>query len=244
VAREQTLESILNLMRAEARLSLTPADNVNVRDSHIVLLQREQERLWEDYAWPHLRKHYLLPLAAGQYLYDLPEATFDEGADTYTLNIDRVEHVSVMDGGIWRSLHPEIGEDDYSAFQTILNQRSWPVRKWQATGSQIEVWPIPDTSADTTTKEGYLRITGIRDLRTFVADSDRADLDDRLLALYVSGGVLAAQGAKDASLKLEAANKLYTKLKGKQTKTTSFNLYGTVDRRPVPRKPFISRYVP
>ena len=41
MAREQTLESILNLMRAEARLSLTPADNVNVRDSHIVLLQRE-----------------------------------------------------------------------------------------------------------------------------------------------------------------------------------------------------------
>ncbi len=245
MARGQTLEDILNLMRAEARLSLSPAMNVQVTESHKLLLAREQERLWEDYAWPHLRKHYLLPLQAGQHEYDLPADTFDASTDSYTMQIDRVERVSIRDGGEWVPLRPEITEADYSEHETELDERAWPVRAWQANGEdQIEVWPIPDTNGDASTLEGYIRITGIRDLRPFVADNDRADLDDRLIALYIAGGVLAATGAKDAQLKLEAANKLYTKLKGKQTKTTSFNMFGTVRRGPVRRRNAITRYVP
>ncbi len=242
MARGSTLESILTLMRAKARLSLTPANNTQVRDAHISQIQSEQDRLWEDFNWPHLRKHYFIPLQAGQYLYDLPSDAFDADADTYTIRMDRVEHISVMDGGIWKPLHPEISEADYSSYQTILDQRSWPVQKWQATDDQIEVWPIPDQNADATTKDGYLRVTGIRDLRPFVSATDRADLDDQLIALYVAGDVALDKDVK--TLRLEAANKLYTKLKGKQTKTRSFNLYGTVRRAPLPRKPFITRYVP
>lgn len=245
MARGATLEQVLTKVRAKARLSLSSAANINVADSHKALIRAEQDRLWEDYAWPHMRVHYLIPLQAGQYLYSLPANDYDADADTYTLRMDRVEGISVMDGGIWRPLAPEICEADYSAFQTILDQRSWPVRKWQATNDQIEVWPVPDQNAESTsTYEGYLRVTGIRDLRAFVANTDRADLDDELLSGYVAAGLLESVGAKDAPLKLEAANKLYAKLKGKQTKTTSFNLFSTVDRRPVPRKPFITRYVP
>lgn len=243
MARGQTLEDILNLMRAEARLSLSPAMNVQVTESHKLLLAREQRRLWEDYNWPHLRVHYLIPLAAGQYEYDLPANTYT--GDEYTLNIDRVEGVSVRDGGEWVPLIPEITEVNYSEHETELDERAWPVQRWKATDQdQIEVWPIPDTNGTAATLEGYLRVTGIRDLRPFVAESDRADIDDNLIALYVAGGVLAATGAKDAQLKLEAANKLYTKLKGKQTKTTSFNMFGTVRPRYGLRRPYIKRYVP
>jgi len=242
MARGQTLEDILNLMRAEARLSLSPAMNTQVAESHKLLLAREQRRLWEDYAWPHLRVNYLLPLAAGQYEYSLPANTYT--GPLYTLNIDRVEQVSVRDAGEWVPLHPEISEANYSYHETELDERSWPVRNWKATDQdQIEVWPIPDTNGTAATLEGYLRITGIRDLQPFIADADRADIDDNLIALYVSGGVLAATGAKDAQLKLEAANKLFTKLKGKQTKTTSFRLFGTGGAR-VSRRPRINRYVP
>jgi hypothetical protein len=244
MARAQTLESILTKVRAKARLSLSPAMNIQVNDSHKALIRTEQDRLWEDYAWPHLRVHYLVPLSAGQYLYDLPADAFD-GLGAYTLTMDRVEHISVMDGGRWRPLVPQITEEDYSSYQTVLDQRSWPVLKWQADeNDQIEVWPIPDTNADAATKEGYLRVTGIRNLRDFVENTDRADLDDELISDYVAGGLLAAAGAKDASLRLEAANKRYAKLKGKQTKTSSFNMYSTVDRAPVRRKPAITRYVP
>ena len=246
MARGQTLESILNLMRAEARLSLSSSSNIQVAESHKLLLAREQKRLWEDYAWPHLRVHKLIALQAGQYLYDLPADDYDASAGTYTLNIDRVEEIHVRDGGEWVKLHPDINELNYNEHETELDERAWPVRNWQTTSNdQIEVWPIPDTNGDASTLEGYLRITGIRDLRAFVADADRADLDDNLIALYVAAGQLASTGAKDAQLKLEAANKLYTKLKGKQTKTQSFNLYGTMNRlgRRGPRMR-ITRYVP
>lgn len=242
MAREQTLEDILNLMRAEAKLSLSPAMNIQVADSHKIKIQREQERLWEDYNWPHLRVHYLIRLMAGQYEYDLPADTYD-GAGAYTLTMDRVEKISVMDGARWRPLHPEITEAHYNTHQTVLDERSWPVTNWQATSEdQIEVWPIPDQNGTEATKEGYLRVTGIRSLRPFVADADRADLDDRLLSLYVAGDVSIDKDNKQ--LKLEAANKLYTKLKGKQTKTTSFTLFGAVQPRVVRKRPVITRYVP
>lgn len=246
MARGQTLEDILNLMRAEAKISLSPAMNTQVAEPHKLLLAREQRRLWEDFAWPHLRVHKLIPLQAGQYQYDLPADDYDASAGTYTLNIDRVEAIHVRDGGEWVLLHPEIDENNYSIHETALDERAWPVRNWQATTEdQIEVWPIPDTNGDAGTLEGYLRITGIRDLRPFVADNDRADLDDNLIALYVAADVTTVEGR--AKLKLEQANKLYTKLKGKQTKTTSFQMFGTGVRRSTRLrgpKNFIGRYVP
>jgi len=243
MARGQTLESILNKMRAHARLSLSSAMNIQVTESHKILLQDEQQRLWEDFAWPHMRVHKLIPLQAGQYLYDLPADDYDANAGTYTLQMDRVEGVSVFDGGSWVPLHPEITETHYSLHNTDLDERDWPVRNWSANeNDQIEVWPIPDTNGDATTLEGYLRVTGIRDLQPLVADNDRADLDDQLIALYVASDVSTDKDVK--RLKLEAANKRYTKLKGKQTKTTSFNLFNSRDRTPVRQRPFIRRYVP
>src|SRR4051812_15817474 len=140
MARGETLEDILNTTRAEARLSLSPAMNVQVADSHKILLQREQERLWEDFAWPHLRKHYLVPLQAGQHVYDLPAEAYSANDGTYTLSIDRVEQISVRDGGEWVPLLGEITDANYSIHETALDERSWPVRNWQATDTdQVEV---------------------------------------------------------------------------------------------------------
>lgn len=222
MARGKTLEEILNGVRAEARLSLAPAANTQVRDSQIILIQREQERLWEDYNWPHLRVYPTFALQAGQFEYDLPA----------NLSMDRVEMLEVHDGGCWRPLRPGIGSAQYSQYETSLNQRSWPARHWQANDTdQIEIWPIPDQNADATTLEGYVKVTGIRSLAKLEADADRADLDDRLIILYVAGGILAATGAKDAQLKLEAANKLYSRLKGRQMKVKSFNMFGTTERQ-------------
>lgn len=222
MARGKTLEWILNGVRAEARLSLAPAANIQVRDSHVLLIQREQERLWEDFNWPHLRVYETIPLQTGQYQYSLPD----------NLTMDRVEQIEVYDGGRWKPLRPEITDYDFSNYETTLDQRSWPAQAWRANDEdEIEIWPIPEQNADSVTLEGNLRVTGIRNLNTFVSAGDIADLDGRLIVLYVAAGILAADGAQDARLKMEAANKLYTKLKGKQTKTSSFNLFGTTTRR-------------
>jgi hypothetical protein len=242
MARGATLESILNKVRAKARLSLSPANNIQVRDSHVALIQAEQERLWSDFAWPHLRVAKLIPLAAGQHTYSLPEDDYSANDGTYTLQMDRVERISVREGGEWVPLHPEITEANYSEHETALDERSWPVCAWKADDNdQIEVWPIPDQSGDADTLEGYLRVTGIRDLRPLVEDGDRADLDDELLSYYVAADIALNDDVK--KLRLDAGNKLYAKLKGKQTKTTSFNLFGAT-RRLIRRRPAITRYVP
>lgn len=234
MARGKSLEYILDGVRAEARLSLLPAHNVQVRDSQIRLIQREQDRLWGDFNWPHLRVERTIQLQAGQYEYAVP-------AD---LSIDRVEKIEVKDGGEWRTLDGEIGNAQYSTYDSALDERSWPVRNWQATeDDEIEVWPIPDQNGDPATLDGYLKVTGIRNLRPLVADSDLADIDNRLLELYCAANILGATGAKDAQLKLEAANRMYAKLKGKQTKSKGFNLFSTVQRRK-PRRPMIVRYRP
>ena len=81
--RGKTLGDLLTKFRGEARLSLNVAHNAQVRDTHVMLLQRIQEWLWEDFAWPHLCVERDIELAAGQRYYDTPE----------DLDIDRIEKI-------------------------------------------------------------------------------------------------------------------------------------------------------
>lgn len=245
MARNTTLLKILNGVRAEARLSLLPAHNVQTRDSHVILIQREQERLWADFAWPHLRVERYIPLANGQRFYELDSALMEDGsAATLHIPVDRIETVEVKTDGEWLPLEVDIRAEHYAAHDSALDERAWPPRRWKLTENEdIEVWPIPDADATPADQYGYLKITGIRQLRPLVDDDDRADIDDRLIELYTAGAILAGQGAKDAQLKLEAAAKLYARLKGNGSKVTDFNMFGTTER-PMPRRSYITRYKP
>lgn len=238
MARNVTLEKLLLDTRAEARLSLTPAHNVQVRDSQINLLQREQQRLWDDFAWPHLRVHRFIPLQQGQRFYDTDSALAEDGsAPAQQIPIDRIEYIEVKSDGRWWPLIAGIDAAFYSTHDSVLDEQSWPPQRWKITeNDDIEIWPVPDTDATPSDQYGYLRITGIRALRPLVADSDRADLDDRLLSLYAAGALLAGAGAKDANLKLEAALRHYGRLKAGLSKSPDFNMFGTTNR-PMRRLP-------
>lgn len=244
MARNRTLEKLLTDTRAEARLSLDPAHNVQSRDSHINLIQREQERLWEDFAWPHLRVHRFIPVQAGQRYYDTDSAVMEDGTTpAQQIPIDRVEMIEIKSDGQWLPMETNIRAEHYAAHDSALDERAWPPRRWKISeGEDIEIWPIPDTDAGAD-QYGLLRITGIRALRPLVEAADRADLDDRLLTLYCAGAILAASGAKDANLKLEAASRHYGRLKGSLSKTSDFNMFGTT-LRAFRQRPYISRYKP
>lgn len=248
MARGTTLTRLLDELRAEARLSLNPAHNNQVRDQHIILLQREQQRLWEDYNWPHLRVERYIPMEQGQRTYDLVAAKNRAGETRNDLSFDRVEKVEFKTDGIWRPLGYGITGSHLTIYDSNLNATGWPVMYWERSEEdQVEVWPIPDQSGTTdqdseTYQEGYLKFTGIRNLNPLVADADRADLDDRLLVLYAAGNILAAETAPDAQIKLEAANKHYNRLKGVQVKSPSFQMFGIGECQP-PRRPYITHYV-
>lgn len=218
MARNSTLGSLLNEFRAESRLSLNPAHNNQTRDAHIILLQRTQEGLWEDFDWPHLRVERTLPLAAGQRTYSPPE----------DISVDRIQKIEFRFGGEWTSLRPGIGSAHYATWDSDTGVRSWPVERWRIVeNEQIEIWPIPSENVGADL-EGTLRVTGIRKLRPLIDDGDRADLDNRLIVLFAAAEYLASRGEKDAKLKLDQATKRYLRVRGNLMPRRRFSLGGNV----------------
>lgn len=247
MARNQTLLKILTDVRGEARLSLNPAHNIDDRDAQIALIQREQERLWADHDWPHLIVDRYIPVRAGQRFYD-PRVAFNEAGEPRTdLSLERITSVSVQDDVIWQGLCNGISANDRLAYNSQAGERSWPPRKWaRYEDNVIEIWPVPDEDADfdgiTQNMQGVIRVTGVRDLRPFRDDADRADLDDRLLVLYSAANILAESGAKDFALKMETAQRHYARLKADLSQTEPFQLFGVGSRR-LPQRSYVSRYV-
>lgn len=234
MARRTTLVKLLDQLRAEARLSLNPAHNTQVRESHVNLIQRVQERLWDDFTWPHLRVERSVALQIGQRFYDPP-------AD---MLIDNIEKIEIFDGGGWRALEAGIGGAEYTTYNSDLNERAYPPRRWKIHEDEdIEIWPISDQNGDAATLEGYIKFTGIRNLRPLVADTDRADLDDRMIVLYGAAELLAASGAKDAKIKLDMADRIYTRLRSGLTPRKRFRMFGIGEPEPSNRM-FVTRYRP
>lgn len=233
MARGKTLDALLDDYRAECRLSLNPAHNVQVRETQIKMLQNTQEWLWSDYNWPHLLVAKQYPLAAGQRYYDF-RADFD---------IERIEKIEVKTDQVWTRLHAGVQAHDYAAFDSDLDQRSWPPTRWRIVEDQVEFWPISDQDGDATTRNGYIQVHGIRRLRRFIQEDDRTDLDDRLIVLYAAARHLAAAGSKDAPLLLQQANKRLATVRGSLTKTKGFRMFG-VGERSLPDRPAIRHYRP
>lgn len=228
MALNSTLEKLLRDFRAECRLSLNAAHNNQVRDTHIIMLQRKQEWLWEDFDWPHMRVDRYLDVQAGQRYYDMPS----------DLAISRIQRVEGRFDSVYCEIKPGVYAGDYAAYDSELDQRAWPVQRWQITeDEQLEVWPIPDSNFDSTTLEGRLKITGIKNLRPLVADDDRADLDDRLIVLHAAAEYLAATGAKDAQVKMDQATALYAKLRGHLMPRKVFSMFGVGQSRRVKKVP-------
>lgn len=229
MARNTTLVKMLDMYRAECRLSFNPAHNAQDRDRQINHLQRVQEWLWEDFDWPLLRVFRTVTVQAGQRYYSLPD----------DLHIDRISKIEIFHDEAYCPLHAGIDPQHYTAYNSDRGERQWPPQRWQITeDEQLEIWPIPDANGDDTTLDGTLRITGIKNLNPFVADGDRATLDDRLIVLYAAAEFLASRDDKSANLKLEQAKARYGKLRGAQMPRRVFNMFGAnSQQRPVERVP-------
>lgn len=228
MARGTSLVKLLDMLRSEARLSLNPAHNKQTRDQHVMLLQRQQQWLYDNNDWPHLAIERPTNLAAGQRYYAPP-------AD---IQIDRISHIEIRWGGDWLPMGTGIGRCEYSAFDSDIDERSWPVQKWAVyENDQIEVWPIPSDDADATTLEGQLKVYGTRKLRPLVADTDTADLDDWLIVLSAAAEILAASGAKDAQAKLQRAESRRKELLGANNPTRTFRMFGKTETTWRPRPP-------
>lgn len=228
MARRTTLVKLLDDLRAECRISLNAAHNREARDKQVKALQMKQEFFWNDFAWPHLRVERNLDLAAGQRYYAMPS----------DLDITRISKIEVRMDSVYTRVQPGIDACHYAAFDSELDVRSWPVQRWRISeDEQLEVWPIPEEGFDAASLEGRIKITGIRNLKPLVADTDRADLDDRLIVLHCAAEYLAATAAKDAQFKLDQANALYLKIRGQLMPRKVHKMFVGNDDRRVRRGP-------
>lgn len=241
MARGKTLVKLLDDYRAACRLSLNTAHNNQARDAQIKALQQKQEFLWGDFDWPHLRVDRFFNLQAGQRYYDPAALVNEAGTVLGDIAIDRIQRIDVRWSGSYVPVHPQINDGHYAAHDSELDQRAWPVQRWMITeDEQIEVWPIPDQNTDETTLEGRVRVTGIRNLRPLLADTDVADLDDQIIVKLAAADYLAASGAKDAQLKLSQAERLYNSRRGQLLPKRKVRLFVGADERP--RRPLITHY--
>lgn len=213
MARGTQLQAILGMVRAEAGQSPSVAVGVDNRPALIQKIQRTQELYHTDYDWPFLREDFPITLATNQRFYDLPHNTLTDASISY-LDMERIEEVAINYSGRPSGIDRGIGFQEYAQYNSEASSpdiaspaRRWDIKRTSAGSEQIEVWPIP---ADNTQ---ILTFRGIRRLRTFVADSDVADLDDLLIALTVAAEVLARAGAKDAGKVEAAAAARYKQLK-------------------------------
>jgi hypothetical protein len=217
MARGKTLLKLLQDLRAEIRASGNAAHNASAREGQVVLLNRVQEDLYDRHDWPLLRVERTIDVQAGQRYYDTPD----------DINLDRLECIEVRYGQQWCKLGYGIDSSHYSTWDSDLDERSWPVERWQIyEGEQIELWPVPAENADTVSLDGRLKLTGIKKLQPMVADDDIAVLDDRLIVLYAAAETLAASGGKDAGPKLNMAQQRERMLTSNTSKIKTFSLSG------------------
>lgn len=233
MARNTTLVKLMDMYRAACRLSFNPAHNNQDRDRQISDLQRIQEWLWDDFSWPLLRVDRVINLSAGQRYYAIPD----------DLHIDRINRVEIFFDQAYSPLQAGIDDVHYTAYNSDLGERQWPPQRWRISeDEQFEIWPIPSENTNTTTLEGRIRLTGIRNLRPLVADDDRADLDDQLIVLFAAADYLAAKGDKSATIKLDQAKSRYAKLRGSQLPRRKFKMFGVGEPEPRERRVPVAVY--
>lgn len=224
--RGKLLRDCIRLLRAEIGHSTATTVGMNTEDSLQVALERTQERLWEEWDWPHMEVTRDIPLVAGQRFYNVP----------VDLHYERIKKAELCWGTSWIDLEPGIDQRAYNTFDSDRDQRSWPVSRWDKTEDpqdtagnidargMIEVWPIPSKSADPNSTDGTLRLTGTRVLGRFSQNSDRCELDHNLIVLYAAAEFLARKKAPDAQMKLSQAGQLLMKLRGNGQKIKSFQM--------------------
>lgn len=223
MARGTTLNELLRMVREETGQSTSAALGQNTVDSLKQKIRRQQEVLWNETTWPHLKVQVEIALQAGERYYNPPPQL--------SMN-HRIESVSVYHGKQWQDVKPGITLRCYNWIDPDQDQREDPVRRWDLYESeQIELWPLPATNGI------RVMIEGTRNLRQLVDDSDVADLDDRLITLFLAAEINAAKRMPNAQAQLSMAQTLLAKLKGSLSNQRRFSVgnrhpYQTDSRNP------------
>lgn len=231
MARGKTLGEVVTSVRLEAGLDPSPALSVPVTEKIKHKIRREQQTLADEYRWPFLHIERDIRLQAGSRYYDIPS----------DMDLERLSFIQVHWSGDFVPMTRGISMLDYNAYNSDKDERHEPAMKWDVvfTGQteQLEIWPLPLTDST------FARVHGYKKLNNLVSDSDRLDLDDILVSLYVAAEITLDPN-KAQELRLKAQARL-NNLKGRATtdRPHSFGFGGprTVVQDTSPRVAYVKR---
>lgn len=238
MALRQTFGAIVEMARNEARLSTNTSRGTDHLDHVKQLVKRHYTLLAEDYDWEHLNINRdfddsRVRLQAGSRFYDFPTG----------INNLKIGKLWLKWGLVWREIDYGIQFKDYSMLDPDSDARADPALKWdRREDTQFEVWPLPSSNGDTGAPySNWVGFEGQRAVTQFVLDTDRADMDDYMVALFVAAELLAENGQKAASdAKVAAAVRRRDTLKASMSDKSRWTIgrgmvYGT--GRNYPRHP-------
>lgn len=206
-----TLSQLVDQLRAEIGASTNSGQGINALPMMQQILRRTQERLYIEFAWPHLCSTRDEDLLQGERYY-----TFNSD-----VNFDRIEKAEILYANQWLPTRYGINALEYNTMQSDNDVRSAPVTNWQHyERNQYEVWPIP--SASTQTIRFYCGLT----LRPLIANDDPCDLDSTLLVLFAAAEILTKLKSAEAQTKQTLATAHYKNLRGNQIKEKVFIMGG------------------
>lgn len=175
--------------------------------------------LASEYDWPFLEHRWDLACPIGSRFLVLPTQTSAAGEvvqETVAINFERPVCVEVFYNNRWMELNYGIDSKEFNYLNSDLaGQVLDPVQRWRfatdvdevSNANKIEVWPV-NTVAQT------IRFTGQRTLQALAADTDKADLDDMLLALSCSTEWLEKRESPEAKTKGALASARLVRLRG------------------------------
>lgn len=196
MARGVMLRQLISDLREELRRANSPAAGPDDTGPLRRTINHVYSVVNIGYNWPHL--HTIFPkmtMAAGQRFYDLPDG----------LDYERITDAKVWWNGIAEPLERGIDIEDYNAFDPDQNDRTSPALKWDVrfTGEreQIEIWPLPDDSAQSVQFVGYWKCAPLVD------DTDICRLESEVIVLYAAAELLA-DDSPDKKAKLQLAQEM------------------------------------
>ena len=214
MARGTTLSSLRDQLRAELGASSSVAMGVNSVPQMNHLLNRTQERIWTDFDWPFLLIEQDIQSQVGVRYYAVPQ----------NINPDKIRKIMVKWNEFWYMCENGIGPEHYNVVDSDEGEMQDEVRRWRLWNeqTQIEVWPIPESTEQT------FRLFAYKKFNKMVSDDDVALLDDTLIVLYTAAEMLASMKDEGAEIKYQQAGLHFNKLKASATKNSDFTMGGSI----------------
>ena len=211
--RNSSLGRVRSIVKAETGKSLDV--NATSQDTEInQLIENTQSQLATSYDWPFLKARWDSILTPAARFQAFPTNLSPQGGSpvaSVAINFERPPRLEIKWNNIWQDVVYGIAEqEEFNYLDSDRSQVLDPIQRWQFSDeTQFEVWPMPASTSQ-------IRFIGQRALTSLQTgssippvwnDAALCDLDDLLIAYFVSAEYLTREEKPNAQVELQKAQR-------------------------------------